>query len=506
MLDLDHERCYQTLLGRDPRFDGWFVTAVRTTGIYCRPSCPARTPRREVVEFFPTPAAAQHRGYRACLRCRPDAVPGSPAWLGRAEVAARAMRMIQDGVVDRDGVAGLARQLGYSERQLHRVLLAALGTGAAALARAQRAQTARILLETTPLSVGDAAFAAGFSSVRQFNETIQAVFGRTPTALRALARRGPANDAARPPAISVRLAARAPLAVGTLSDFLAARAVPGLEAREGEWYRRSLVLPRGEAVVEIAPGPGHARAVFHLGDLRDLTAAIARVRHLYNLDADPVAIDARLAADPALAASVAAAPGLRVPGAADGFELAVRAVLGQQVSLTHARRLLAHVLRAGATLTRPLGTVTACFPTPLELLAQLDDDPPAMPASRVRTLRAVGEAVASGALDLGPGASPARLCRQAEAIFGLGPWSAHYLAMRVGADPDAFLASDVAARRGASALGLDARPAALAERAERWRPWRAHALVHLWLAASRSPQRRPITTKEPADAAIVPSR
>lgn len=506
MFDLDHERCYQTLLGRDPRFDGWFVTAVRTTGIYCRPSCPARTPRRESVEFFPTPAAAQRRGYRACLRCRPDAVPGSPAWLGRADVAARAMRMIQDGLVDREGVAGLARQLGYSERQLHRVLLAALGSGAASLARAQRAQTARVLLETTELGVGEVAFAAGFTSIRQFNETIQAVFGRTPSSLRALAGRRPTHDQARPPAISVRLAARTPLAVEAVSDFLAARAIPGLEAHDGEWYRRSLKLPGGEAVVEVASGPAHARAIFHLTSLRDLTAAIARVRHLYNLDADPVAIDARLAADPALAPSVAAAPGLRVPGAADGFELAVRAVLGQQVSLVHARRLVAHVLRAGAPLARPLGTIARLFPSPDETLAQLEEDPPGMPASRVRALRSVAEAVANGTLDLGPGAGTEGLCRQVEAIFGLGAWSAQYLAMRVCADPDAFPSSDVAARRGAIALGLDARPAALCERAERWRPFRAHGLIHLWSAASRSPHRPSITPKERADVATDPSR
>ncbi len=506
MFDLDHERCYQTLLGRDPRFDGWFVTAVRTTGIYCRPSCPARTPRRESVEFFSTPAAAQRRGYRACLRCRPDAVPGSPSWIGREDVAARAMRMIADGVVDREGVAGLARQLGYSERQLHRVLVDALGTGAAALARAQRAQTARLLLETTLLEVGDVAFAAGFTSIRQFNETIQAVFGRTPTALRAPARPGRPRDGSPPPAVTVRLAARTPLAVGAVTDFLTARAVPGLEERDGEWYRRSLTLPHGDAVVTIAPGPGHARVTFQLADLRDLTAAIARVRHLYNLDADPVAVDARLAADPALAASIAAAPGLRVPGSADGFELAVRAVLGQQVTLSHARRLLAHVVCSGPLLTRPLGGVARRFPNPDELLAHLDADPPAMPAARLRALRAVAEAVGSGALDLGPGASPAGIRRQAEAVFGLGPWSAQYLAMRVGADPDAFLACDVAARRGATALGLDARPSALSERAERWRPWRAHGLIHLWAAAVGSPRRVSIATKEHANAATDPSR
>ncbi|MHB8680849.1 MAG: DNA-3-methyladenine glycosylase 2 family protein [Acidimicrobiales bacterium] len=493
----DFERCYRAVKSRDARFDGWFFTAVTSTGIYCRPSCPALTPKRENVRFYPTSAAAQQAGFRACLRCRPDAAPGSPAWLGRADVAARAVRLVFDGVVDRQGVSGLARRLGYSERQLHRVLVAEVGTGALSLARAQRAQTARLLLETTELPVARVAFAAGFTSVRQCNDTVRAVFARTPTELRHSARRRadaapPATrpDAAAPGAaqtIAVRLAYRRPFAAAPLLGFLGLRAVPGVESFDGTCYRRALALPHGPGAVELRDADGFVQAVFHLADVRDLTTAIARCRHLCNLDADPVAVDGALGEDRALRPLVRAAPGVRVPGAVDGFETAVRAVIGQQVSVSGARTIAAGLCQAAG---RPLGLGLAdlerTFPDAEALAALAEDRPEAfpLPAGRRRALAALAGAVAGGDIEIDGGVDPAELARQLEELPGIGPWTSSYVALRAVGDPDAFLAGDLGARRGAARLGLPDDPASLTARAEQWRPWRAYALMHLWGAAS----------------------
>ncbi|HEY4996682.1 MAG TPA: Ada metal-binding domain-containing protein, partial [Solirubrobacteraceae bacterium] len=291
----DFDRCYRAVQSRDARFDGWFFTAVTSTGIYCRPSCPALTPKAENVRFYATAAAAQQAGFRACLRCRPDASPGSPEWLGRADVAARAIKLILDGTVDREGVSGLARRLGYSERQLHRVLLAEVGTGALALARAQRAQTARVLLQSTSLPIGEVALAAGFASVRQFNETVRAVFARNPGELRRRFRAtGEQIADGGGQAIVLRLAHRRPLAAEALLEFLALRALPGIETYDGSTYRRSLRLPHGAGTLAVSAVAGELRAVFRLDDLRDLTVAVARCRHLLDLDSDPEAVDALL--------------------------------------------------------------------------------------------------------------------------------------------------------------------------------------------------------------------
>ncbi|HEX2191763.1 MAG TPA: DNA-3-methyladenine glycosylase 2 family protein, partial [Acidimicrobiales bacterium] len=301
---LDEERCYRAVHSRDPRFDGWFYTAVMTTGVYCRPSCPATTPRRVNVRFFPTAAAAHGAGFRACKRCRPDAAPGSPEWNGRADAVGRAMRLITDGIVDREGVGGLARRLGYSERHLNRLLQAEVGAGPLALARAQRAQTARVLLETTELPVADTAFAAGFSSVRQFNDTVREVFALTPTGLRAGARERQQQRV--PGALSVRLAYRRPFTAAPLFRFLAVRAVAGVEAGDAWSYRRTLILPRGGGSVLLEAADGHVRCHLRLDDLRDLGAAVARSRRLLDLDADPAAVDDQLGADPLLGPLVAA--------------------------------------------------------------------------------------------------------------------------------------------------------------------------------------------------------
>ncbi|HLL67981.1 MAG TPA: AlkA N-terminal domain-containing protein [Micromonosporaceae bacterium] len=474
-MELDFDRCYRAVDSRDARFDGWFVTAVTSTRIYCRPSCPALTPKPGNVRFLPTAAAAQRAGFRACLRCRPDAAPGSPEWDVRADLVGRAMRLIADGVVDRDGVPGLGRRLGYTERHLHRVLTDEVGAGPLALARAQRAQTARVLVETTDLGLAEIAFAAGFGSVRQFNDTIREIYGRVPSALRAARRPRDAEGAARragagqPAAgtIALRLPYRAPLNAAALLDFLAARAIEGVEEVSDGAYRRTLRLPHGPADAVLTPCAGHVAATLRLTDVQDLAPAVARCRRLFDLDADPEAVDGLLAADPALAAVVAKEPGVRVPRAVDGFEMAVRAIVGQQISVPAARRVLARLVSG------PL------FPTPEELLA-LPEDAFAMPVARRRTLRAVAGLAAAGDLDLDGGADRAATAAALLAVPGVGPWTAQYVALRALGDPDAFLPTDLGVRRGAAALGLPDDPLALTAHADRWRPWRSYAVIRLW--------------------------
>ncbi len=478
---MDDELRYRAVHARDSRFDGWFVTAVLTTGIYCRPSCPARTPNRGNVRFYRSAAAAQAGGFRACRRCRPDASPGSPEWNLRADVAGRAMRMIVDGLVDREGVAGLAARLGYSERQVNRVLVAELGAGPAALARSGRAQTARILLETTDLPITEVAFAAGFASIRSFNDTMPAVFALSPTELRRRARTG--RNVVRAGTITLRLPYRAPADLDAAGRFLAARTVGGVEeivAGSG-LYRRALRLPHGPGVVELFPGDGFVLATLHLADLRNLAPAVSRCRRVFDLDADPVAVDSHLGADPLLAPLVAAAPGLRVPGAFDGAELAVRALLGQQVSVAAARTLAGRLTaRYGEALADPVGAVTHLFPS-AERLAALDPAELPMPAARGRALVTLAAALASGAVRLDPGADRDEVERALVALPGVGPWTAGYIRMRALGDPDVLLPTDLGVRRGIVQAGSDDdRPAAVLQRAEPWRPWRSYAVMHLW--------------------------
>ena len=299
----DFERCYIAVQSRDPRFDGWFFTAVTSTGIYCRPSCPAKTPMRANVRFYPSAAAAQRAGFRACKRCRPNATPGSPEWDIRADVVARAMRLIADGLVDREGVSALAARLGYSVRQLERLLSAEVGAGPIAIARAQRAQTARVLIETTSLPMADVAFAAGFSSIRQFNDTIRTVFASSPSHLRSRVAEVSDRTEGASTALILRLPFRQPLCPDNLFGHLAATAVPGVEEVRGLTYRRTLRLAHGPGIVELTPTPDHILCRAVLSDVRDLTATIARCRWLLDLDADPIAVDRHLARIPPSARS-----------------------------------------------------------------------------------------------------------------------------------------------------------------------------------------------------------
>jgi len=506
---LDDERRYQAAVSKDARFDGVFFTGVTSTGIYCRPSCPAITPKRENMRFYRSAAAAQEAGFRACKRCRPDASPGSPEWNIRADMVGRAMRLIADGVVDRDGVEGLASRLGYEQRQVRRLVTAELGAGPLAIARAQRAQTARILTETTALPLSEIAFAAGFTSIRQFNATIREVFAVTPTQLRE-ARGGRAartrrllpvpvpGEPAAPGLIRLRLAYRAPIDGERMLGFLAARAIPGVEEVRDGRYRRTINLPNGNGILSLGPfvpvpAGRHVDCELQLEDLRDLTAAVQRCRRLLDLDADPEAVTGFLSADPVLGPLALAHPGRRSPGHVDGSELALRAVLGQQVSVAAARRLGARLVGAwGKPLERSDGTLTHCFPT-AETLAGADPAALPMPRARALALTGLAAALAAGELSLDPGAERDHAEAVLLALPGIGPWTASYIRMRALSDPDAFLPTDVGvlealarlgtvpARTGPSARARafrDSRGAAAL--AESWRPWRSYAVHHLW--------------------------
>jgi AraC family transcriptional regulator of adaptative response / DNA-3-methyladenine glycosylase II len=476
----DTEACYRAVKSKDRRFDGVFYTAVSSTGIYCRPSCPAITPKLANVTFFPSAAAAQQAGYRACKRCLPDATPGSPEWDLAADVAGRAMRLISDGTVEREGVTGLAERLGYSVRQLNRLVTGAFGAGPLALARARRAQTARVLVETTTMSFADVAFASGFASIRQFNDTVREVYAATPSELRGR-RGGPhSSGTVTPGTIATRIGVREPFAGEELLDFLAVRAVHGVEAVGPGWYERSLALPHGPGVVRVQLVDRPAGAVpcrFTLADARDLAPALERTRRLLDADCDPVAVGEHLGADPHLAPLVRRRPGLRVPGHVDGVELTARAILGQQVSVAGARTL---ATRLAADLGTPLDLagdhhVTHLFPS-AEALARIDPETVAMPRARGRALAAAAAAIADGSVVLDRSADRADVRARLLALPGIGPWTAGYIAFRALGDPDVFLPTDVGVRRAAEWLGLDD----VEQHSQAWRPWRSYALSHLW--------------------------
>ncbi|NUP28513.1 MAG: DNA-3-methyladenine glycosylase 2 family protein [Nocardia sp.] len=481
---LDFERCYRAVSARDSRFDGQFYTAVRTTGIYCRPSCPAITPKRTNVSFLPTAAAAQQAGYRACRRCLPDAAPGSPLWNTRADLAARAMRLIGDGVVERGGVPALASALGYSQRQLTRVLTTELGAGPLALARAHRAHTARLLIQTTAMPMSDIAFAAGFASIRQFNDTVREVFAVSPSTMRTEAQRTGDRAAATNGTLTLRLPYRAPLDRDWLDWFLSAHVAPGLElwqtAAGQNHYLRNIHTPHGHAGVRLAVRPGYVHAELTLRDMRDLAPAVARVRHLLDLDADPVAIDealARAGETTGPAHGPRFDPGIRVPGCVDGPELLLRTMIGQQISVAAANT---HTARLVAALGEPVdGPVSRLFPTPA-VIAERGAEVLTGPTQRIRSITAAAAALAAGDLVLHQGRTAAELRRDLLALDGVGPWTADYVTMRLLADPDIMLHTDLVIRRGAARQGIDLTDTA------RWSPWRSYLCMHLWRTELRA--------------------
>lgn len=508
----DHARCVRAVQSRDARFDGQFVTGVTSTGIYCRPSCPARTPAPRNMRFYPTAAAAHRDGFRACKRCLPDATPGSPEWNVRADVVGRTVRLIKDGLLDRADVPALARAVGYSPRHLERVMHREVGAGPLGLARAQRAQTARTLIERTRLPFSEITWAAGFGSIRTFNETIRAVYGAAPRELRArvtsaaaprtrtsdiapqpwvgevdLSLRGRERSGADYTEIPVRMPFRPPIEPQQLFGHLVATSVPGVEEWTGQVYRRTLRLPHVHGLLALRPpqpGARHIDATIHLTDLRDLTSAVQRARWLLDLDADPPAIDSALALDPLLRPCLQAAPGRRVPRTVDADELALRVVLGQQVSTAAARTTTGRLVRAlGEPIEDPDGRLTHLFPSTAAWTGA-SDELLRMPQVRRRTIRALARALQDG-LDLGPGADWAAARRALADIPGIGPWSIESIAMRALGDPDAFVATDLGVTAAAAGLGLGS-TRALIDHAQRWRPWRGYAVQHLWALGSHA--------------------
>lgn len=484
----DFDERYRAISARDTRFDGQFVTAVRSTGIYCRPSCPARTPKPENVTFYPTSAAAHEAGYRACKRCLPEAAPGSPAWDLRSDVAARAMRLISAGVVEREGVPGLALRLGYSTRHLTRLLSAELGAGPLALARAHRAHTARMLLVGTDLAVSDVAFSAGFASIRQCNDTIREVFGLTPGELRAR-RRQPASAA--PGAIELVLPFRGPLDASGVFQWMSARAVAGVEETSATSFARHLRMAGGPAWFEVSQDASERlRLRARVTQLGDLAPLVSTVRRIFDLDADPLAVDEALSAHPELAPLVARTPGIRVPGAADPHEMLIRAMVGQQITVVAARTAL-------TALTEALGERVdggILFPS-MAAIAERGGDVLRGPAARIRAIVGAAGALADGSLRLTVGDDGAEQRAALLAMPGIGPWTADYVRMRVLGDPDILLPGDVALRAGAAAVGLPGEPSPLTAWAERVAPWRSYLSAHLWRAApARTPRGARTTT------------
>jgi AraC family transcriptional regulator of adaptative response / DNA-3-methyladenine glycosylase II len=465
---------YAAMSSRDARFDGQFITGVHSTGIYCRPSCPAMTPHARNVSFYRTAAAAHEAGLRACKRCQPDAVPGSPDWNLHDDLASRAMRLIGDGVVEREGVSGLAGRLGYTPRHLTRVLTTELGAGPLAIARANRAQTARTLLVSTDLAIADVAFAAGFSSIRQFNDTILAVYESTPTALR-LRRR--TTDATAPGSITLRLPARAPFDGPGVMHYLANHAVRGVEDGDDSRYSRRLQLPGGAAELEVAlDGAAAVVVTAKLGSVSDLAPLVARVRRLFDLDADSEAIDSALSRDAALAPLVAAARGIRIPGSMDAYETLFRTMIGQQISVAAARTVLG---RLSDELSPGM------FPTP-ELIAEHGRTVLRGPAKRVAAIVGIAEQIVNTGLTLDVGMPVDELTQRLVALDGIGEWTARYVAIRVLGSPDLLLTTDLVMLASARRLSLATSSRELAAISQKWAPWRSYAGMHLWRASTIS--------------------
>lgn len=488
-MTLDRAVCYRALRARDARFDGRIFVAVRTTGIYCRPICPARTPKLENVDFYPSAAAAQAAGFRPCLRCRPESSPELAVWRGTSSTVGRALALIGEGGLDGDAadVERLAARLGIGARQLRRLFVQHLGASPIAVAQTRRVLFAKQLLHETDMRMTDVADAAGFGSLRRFNATFRALYARSPSEIRRRAAGGAAAASSVAP-ITLKLSYVAPYDWEAMIAFLAARTIAGVELVEPGRYRRTIGLDGVGGTIEVKPAAGRdalAVTIRH-PDVRALPSIVARVRRVFDLAADVTVINAHLASDPHFAALVAARPGLRVPGAWDGFELAVRAVLGQQVTIAAARRLASTLATLhGAALPAPLveasGGLTTLFPTATRLAAA-DLGTLGMPRARAATLSALASAAAADARlferasDLDAGIARLR------ALPGIGEWTAHYVAMRAMREPDAFPASDVGLLRAMAVRGLRPTPVALAKRAESWRPWRAYAAQHLWTA------------------------
>jgi AraC family transcriptional regulator, regulatory protein of adaptative response / DNA-3-methyladenine glycosylase II len=506
-VDLDHDACYRAVALRDARFDGRFFTAVKTTGTYCRPVCPERTPRSEKVTFYPTAAAAQEAGFRPCLRCLPETAPDTGAWRGTSRTVSRALGLIELGALNEGSVEALAGRLGLGERQLRRLCRQHLGASPVAVAQTRRVLLAKQLIHETSLPMTEIAFAAGFGSLRRFNETFLALFGRAPCALR----RGSGPEVSTSPGgeISLLLRYQPPYDWPGTLEFLRLRAIPGIERVDERCYSRTIQLDGRQGIVSVRPAEDHAlRARIRFPRLSALPVIIARLRRVFDLAADPLRISAHLAKDAALAPLVRRRPGLRVPGAWDGFELAIRAVLGQQITVPAAVRLAGRLVAThGEPLVEPDRALTHVFPRP-EVLARADLRTLRMPRSRAATLSAVAAAVvadpdlfcASRGLD--------EAIQRLQSIRGVGEWTAHYIALRQLREPDAFPASDVGLMRALAHLeGRRRSSRELLGRAEPWRPWRAYAAQHLWasLICDRAPDARSRRSRRAVSLHLIPA-
>lgn len=482
---LDRPNCYRALRSRDRRFDGRFFVAVRTTGIYCRPICPAPPPKLVNVVFYACAAAAEEAGFRPCRRCRPETAPGTPAWIGTSAVVARALRLIRAGALDEGEVGALAARLGIGARQLRRLFDKHLGTSPAAIARARRVHFARVLLDQSDLRVTAIAFAAGFRSVRQFNHAVRATFRDTPRGLRNRRKVTPA----RGELLTVRVPYRPPLDWNALLAFLAVRVTPGVELVRDGRYERTVSIDGavGAIALEAVPGASALLLRIRLAEYAGVLEIVERVRRLFDLDADPLQIADHLSRSTVLRRLVAAAPGMRVPGAWEPFELAVRAILGQQITVRAATTLAGRLAdKFGEPVDCGEG-LTRLFPRP-EVLADADVASIGLPRARAATLRALSAAVAGGALLLDAARGHEEVVERLCALPGIGAWTAQYIAMRALGEPDAFPAGDLGVRK-ALANGSGPLSAVAVERlAEPWRPWRAYAVMHLWNGPSPTPE------------------
>ena len=482
-MDLDVDACYRAFRTRDARFDGRLFAGVKTTRTYCRPICPARLPKRENMTFYATAAAAQEAGFRPCLRCRPENAPELAAWRGTSNTVSRALALIDAGALDDGSVDRLAERLGVGERQLRRLFRQHLGASPVSVAQTRRVLLAKQLIHETRLSMAEVALASGFGSIRRFNEIFQRLFGRPPRALRRAIVGDVSSEANGEVIILLRY--RPPYDWPAMAAFLKARAIPGVEAVSSDRYARTIEIDGVHGVVAVEPTSDNAlRAAIRFSRLSALPTIIARLRRVFDLSTDPQAINAQLAEDRVLAPLVAARPGLRVPGAWDGFELAVRAVLGQQITVAAAVGLAGKlVARYGLPLS---GTgleterLTHVFPRP-ERLASADLAALGMPRMRAATLASLASAVVADPQILGPGRSLTECVTRLRALRGIGEWTAQYIAMREFREPDAFPAGDIGLLRAlANAEGVRLTSRELLARADRWRPWRAYAAQHLW--------------------------
>ncbi len=482
-MDLDAAACFRAAATRDARFDGRFFIAVKTTGIYCRPICPARTPKPENVIFFPSAAAAQEAGFRPCLRCRPESAPDLAVWRGTSNTVTRALALIEKGGLDGVGIEALADRLGVGERQLRRLFRQHLGASPIAVAQTRRVLLAKHLIDQTRLSMAQVALAAGFGSIRRFNETFQRLYGRSPKTLR----RGGAGSVPTGE-VSILLPYRAPYDWPAMLAFLGARAIPGVEVVARDGYARTIAVGGAHGTVLVRPTAGHAlRATIRFPELSALPAIVARLRRVFDLAADPELIGAHLAEDPELARRVAARPGLRVAGAWDGFEVAVRALLGQQITVAGAVRLAGRLVAAfGTPVSDPaagLDGLTHVFPD-AGRLADRDLSCLGLTRSRAAALSALARTVRDDADIFGPRHSLDDAIRTLRTLPGIGEWTAQYIAMREMREPDAFPAADVGLLRAmADRDGRRPTARALLAHAEQWRPWRAYAAQHLWASA-----------------------